>query len=82
MKIMSEATGKTVRYVQIPEETFRRFLPSGAAADAFVNIFMYFQEFGYFGPGMRRDVEWARENARGKLTTLEEYFGEKFKLAE
>ncbi|RMJ21880.1 NmrA-like family [Aspergillus sp. HF37] len=80
MRVMSKVTGRSVRYVQIPEETFCGFFPP-AAAEAFVSMFRYYEEFGYYGPGMKGDVEWARENARGTLTTLEEYFGTKLKLA-
>lgn len=80
MRVMSRVTGRSVRYVQIPEETFRGFFPP-AAADAFVSMFRYYQAFGYYGPRMKGDVEWARGNARGELTTLDEYFGSKLQLA-
>ena len=32
-------------------------------------------EPGYFRPGSEELVAWAVENARGRLTTLEEFFG-------
>ncbi len=69
--IMSEATGKTVVYKQIPLEDFKKSLPF--EADLFVEAFSYGEEFGYFGPDSDKLVAWAAENARGKLSTLAEY---------
>lgn len=75
--IMSKATGKTVVYKQIPVEEFREglltMLPP-SVADVFVEGFSYGEEFGYFGPDEEKLVGWAKENARGVLTTLEKYF--------
>ncbi|RJE23807.1 NmrA-like family [Aspergillus sclerotialis] len=76
---MSKATGKTVKYVQIPEAKFREFfLP--ATADVYVNMFLFYQDFGYYGPETKEEVEWAVKNARGRLTTLEEYIQKHVKL--
>jgi uncharacterized protein YbjT (DUF2867 family) len=75
--IMSKATGKRVVYKQISQEEFREGLLTvlpPAIADVFAEGFGYGEEFGYFGPGEEELVAWARENARGRLTTLEEYF--------
>lgn len=69
--IMSKATGKTVVYKQIPLEEFKESLPFGA--DAFVETFSYQEEFGSYGPDSEKLVAWAAENARGRLSTLEEY---------
>ena len=72
-RLVGEATGKTVRYMQIPEEQFRGFLPPDAA-DSFVNMLRWFESPGYYGPSTREDVEWAIKNAAlGKLTSIEEY---------
>ncbi|EXJ96157.1 hypothetical protein A1O1_01283 [Capronia coronata CBS 617.96] len=70
---MSKATGKTVVYKQIPAEDFRKSLPP-FAADIFVEGFGYGEEFGYYGPNTKELVAWAAQQARGRLTTLEEYF--------
>ncbi|KAL6689942.1 hypothetical protein J3F84DRAFT_390938 [Trichoderma pleuroticola] len=73
--IMSRATGKTVIYKQISLEDFKKSLtevPSGVQ-DIFVEGFSFQQDFGYFGPGSDKLVAWASENARGKLSTLEDY---------
>lgn len=72
-QIMSKVTGKTVKYNQIPESKYRGFLPP-AAADGIVNMFLYVQDCGYYGPQTKEAVEWSARQARGKLVTLEEYF--------
>ena len=69
--IMSKATGKTVVYKQVPLEDFKKRLPF--AADIFVEAFSYSEEFGYFGPDSKKLVAWAAKNARGRLSTFEEY---------
>jgi len=69
--IISKATGKTVIYKQIPREDFKKSLSFGQ--DIFVESFSYPEEFGYFGPDSEKLVAWAAENARGKLSTFEEY---------
>jgi uncharacterized protein YbjT (DUF2867 family) len=69
--IMSKATGKTVVYKQIPLEDFKRGLSFGV--DLFVEMFSFQEEFGYFGPDTKKLVAWAAENARGRLSTFEEY---------
>ncbi|KAL1961757.1 hypothetical protein VTN77DRAFT_1083 [Rasamsonia byssochlamydoides] len=71
-QIISKVTGKTVRYNQLPEHVFRGFLPI-QGADHLVQMLLYFQDFGYFGPKTKESVEWSARNARGKLTTFEEY---------
>ena len=69
--ILSKATGKPIVYKQIPHEDFKKSLPF--MADFFVEYFSYLQEFGYFGPDSDNMVAWAARNARGRLTTFEEY---------
>lgn len=68
---MSKATGKTVVYKQIPLEDFKNSLSFGN--DIFVEAFSYPEEFGYFGPDSEKSIIWAAENARGRLSTFEEY---------
>ncbi|EPY52531.1 NmrA family protein [Schizosaccharomyces cryophilus OY26] len=74
-QIMSKSSGKTVIYKQLPEEVFRNFLPS-TMADYLVHMLLYIQDFGYYGPQTKELVTQTAANARGKLTTLEEYFAE------
>ncbi|KAI1084762.1 hypothetical protein F5B20DRAFT_591785 [Whalleya microplaca] len=69
--IISKVTGKPVVYKQIPLEDFKKSAPFGA--DLFAEFFSYQEEFGYYGPDSEKLVAWAAENARGKLSTFEEY---------
>jgi len=71
--VMSKATGKTVVYKQVPAEDFGTRMPP-FLADVFMEGFAYQEEFDYFGPDTKKLVAWAAENARGRLSTLEEYF--------
>jgi uncharacterized protein YbjT (DUF2867 family) len=70
--ILSKATGKTIVYKQIPLEDFKESIPS-FVAEIFVEGFSFYAEFGYFGPDSEKLVAWAAGNARGKLSTFEEY---------
>jgi hypothetical protein len=72
VQTISNMTGKTVKYNQLPESAFRGFLPP-IATDKLVEMMLYFQDFGYYGPQTKDLVEWTAQNVRGKLTTLEEY---------
>ena len=69
--IISKATGKAVIYKQIPTEDFKKSLPY--AQDIITETFTYGEEFGYWGPESGALVAWAAENARGRLSTFEEY---------
>lgn len=68
---LSKRTGKNIVYEQVSVEEFKQKLPF--MADVFAEGFSYQEEFGYFGPGSEELVAWAVENARGKLSTFEEY---------
>ena len=74
--IISKTTGKTVIYQQVSLEEFKKSLPfdSSDISDIFVEGFSCQEEFGYYGPGSQELVAWAAENARGRLSSLEEYF--------
>ena len=69
---MSRASGKTVVYRQLPKETWRSFLPE-PIRDHMADMLEYFQDFGYFGMGTEEKVKWTAAQARGKLTTLNEW---------
>ena len=69
---LSKSTGKTVKPVEIPEEKFREFLPP-PMRDAYAEMFALVRDYGYYGPDMEAKVKWSAEQARGKLTTFEEY---------
>ena len=66
---MSKATGKPVVYKQMSIEEFKKSSPS----DAIIDGISYVEEFGYWGPDSKNLIAWATENARGKLSTLEDY---------
>ncbi|KAI4210945.1 MAG: hypothetical protein LQ351_006264 [Letrouitia transgressa] len=70
--VISKVTKKTVKYSQMPEDKYRSFLPP-SAADGIVNMFLYIQDHGYYGPQTGEAVAWSVKQARGKLTTFEEY---------
>lgn len=71
--MLTKLTGKTCKYNQLPVETYRKYLPPGGA-ETIVNMFLFISDFGYYGPDTAKEVKWAAENARGKLTSLEKYF--------
>lgn len=72
---LHKATGKTVKFNQIPVETYKTFLPPGAQ-EPLTQMHLYAEEFGYYGPETRSLIEWSAQQARGKLTTFEEYLAQ------
>lgn len=72
VEAMSKVTGKTVTYKQLPQEVFSSFLPP-ESKDYLVDMFLWIQDYGYYGPQTVELVDWTAKQARGKLTTLEEY---------
>lgn len=73
--ILSEATGKTVLYKRISREEFKESLNMIPEyfAEIMVEALDVGEQFGYFGKGGEERVAWARENARGKLASLEDF---------
>lgn len=71
-EIMSKATGKTVRYNELPVDVYRGFMRPGFA-DPMVQMMLLIRDYGYYGPEQEQKVEWTAKQARGKLTTLEDY---------
>ncbi|OIW30142.1 NAD(P)-binding protein [Coniochaeta ligniaria NRRL 30616] len=71
--VVSKVTGVKTVYQQVSVEEYMASLPP-FVADVFFEAFSYWDEFGYYGPETEEVVKWAAEHARGKLTTLEEYF--------
>lgn len=72
VEVMSRVSGKKVVYRQVPEEVWKEFLPE-LMRDHIADMLRYFQDFGYYGDGTEEKVEWGAAQARGRLTTLEEY---------
>jgi uncharacterized protein YbjT (DUF2867 family) len=71
-EIMSRVTGKTVRFQKVDDETYKGFLPAGFREPLY-EMMVHIRDFGYYGENMKVDVEWAREQAVEKLTSLEEF---------
>ena len=69
---MSRSTGKTVSYTRLPEQVWRGFLPPERSVNL-GDMFVFIEEYGYYGRQTKELVEWTAKQARGKLTTLEEY---------
>ena len=72
VQTMSKTSGKTVKYNKLPESVFRGFLPP-ESADHLIEMFLFIEDYGYYGPETKELVEHTAKQARGKLTTLEEY---------
>ncbi|KAH7014513.1 uncharacterized protein B0I36DRAFT_338835 [Microdochium trichocladiopsis] len=76
VRIASAATGKKIVYEQISLDEFAeslKMLPLNLG-DIFVDAYAAYAVTGYFGAESEKEVEWAVKQARGKLTTLEEFF--------
>jgi len=71
-QLISKATGKTVTYKQVPDEALKAVLPP-AGAEQFLQMFQFCRDFNYFGPQQKELVEWSAEQARGNLTSFEDY---------
>lgn len=73
--IMADRSGKHVKYVQVSPDQTRQALSSrmGNYADVLVEMMLYQEEFGYYGPQTGELVQWAVDNARGKVTGFDEY---------
>ncbi|OBT79399.1 hypothetical protein VF21_02023 [Pseudogymnoascus sp. 05NY08] len=74
---LSKSTGKTIVYKQVSDKEFKEGVESfglpPVLADIFVDGFGFYGEFGYFGPGSEELIAWSVQNARGRLSTFEEY---------
>ncbi|KAF2448012.1 putative hscarg dehydrogenase [Karstenula rhodostoma CBS 690.94] len=72
--IVSKATGKDITYKHISPDEFRKRLKlPDSVVDMFMEMITFLDETEYFGPNTENLVAWSANNARGKLSTLEEY---------
>lgn len=69
---MSKSAGQDIVYKQLSNEEFAETLP--ILKDVFVQGFRFFEEYGYFGPDTEELVALDAKSARGKLSTLDEFF--------
>jgi uncharacterized protein YbjT (DUF2867 family) len=70
--IMSDVTGKKVVFQHVPDEVYKGFIPEGVR-DMVGGMYVFIRDYGYFGEGEEKDVQWAKEQVRGKLTGVEEF---------
>lgn len=70
--IIAKVTGKTVRYERIPDEVFKGFLGEGLREPLY-QMWVFKRDYGYYGSEMKELVDWAKKQARGHLTTFEEF---------
>ncbi|PVH91708.1 NAD(P)-binding protein [Periconia macrospinosa] len=74
ISIMSKATGKNITYKRISTEEFKKRMKlPDVLVDMFMEMLAFLDDTGYFGSDSEKLVAWAVNNARGKLTTFEEY---------
>ena len=72
VQIMSEKTGKTVVYKELPPEVMEGFMPHGRGKEL-VEMMQYHQEIGYYGPRTAEMIAQAAKDARGQVTSFEEF---------
>lgn len=69
-EIMSKATGKSITYKQLPDEVFKSFFPE-SIRDAMYEMWALIRDYGYYGSEQKQQVQWAKEQAQGELTSFE-----------
>lgn len=70
--VLSKATGRNVVYKQVSNEDFAKSLPD-VVSSLFVDYFGYINDYGYYGPGTEEKVEWGARQARGELSSFEQF---------
>ncbi|RMZ79473.1 hypothetical protein DV738_g3413, partial [Chaetothyriales sp. CBS 135597] len=70
--LISRASGKTVKYLVTSEAEYRSHLPP-AGADTIVNMFLYIQDFGFYGSGTEELVSWSIQQIHSSLVTVDNY---------
>ncbi|PLB47581.1 NmrA family transcriptional regulator [Aspergillus steynii IBT 23096] len=71
-QILSKSSGKTIRFEQTTEKSFRDSLPADLA-DTLLETMKYFEDYGYYGPNTEGKVKETAQIAQGELTTLQRY---------
>lgn len=71
-EIVGTVTGKVVKHQNLPDEVFKGFMPEGLQ-ERMYEMWAFLRDYGYYGPTMDQDVQWAKENARGELTGLDAF---------
>lgn len=71
-KTISRLSGKEVNYMEVEEEMITKWMPP-AARVMLTEMWRNTSEFGYYGPETKELVAWAGANARGKVTSFDEF---------
>ncbi|KAJ5081913.1 hypothetical protein NUU61_010177 [Penicillium alfredii] len=71
-EILTRITGNKTIYNQISQEQWTSFMPEGYR-ESIVPMMQFIQNPGYFGPNSKESVEWTVQQARGKVTSFEEF---------
>ena len=69
-EVMSKKTGKTIKYKQLPRETYQGFMDPITGREI-TTMYEQIQDHGYFGPETERLVEQSRKEVGVELNTLE-----------
>ncbi|KAI8932418.1 hypothetical protein NX059_010604 [Plenodomus lindquistii] len=69
MDIIASVTGKQTKFVQVPAEVYKSFLPEFMAQEMLENH-LFMEEPGYYNG---ESLDKSHELVKGKLTTVEEY---------
>ncbi|KAL4882557.1 hypothetical protein BJY04DRAFT_226957 [Aspergillus karnatakaensis] len=71
-EIISKASGKTVKYQQIPSEVYAGFMEKEMGWRV-VAMMKFFDSAGYFGPGTEEKLRETLKLVKGRLTGFEEF---------
>ncbi|GJJ74440.1 NAD(P)H dehydrogenase (quinone) [Entomortierella parvispora] len=72
VQTISKVSGKTVKFQPISIDAYKGYLDEGAK-EPLAAMNLYVVDFGYYGPDTKHLVEHSAKQARGHLTTFEEY---------
>lgn len=74
-EIITRLTGKKTIYAQISQEQWKSYLPP-KYQHSMSAMMCWIEKPGYYGPQTKELVDWTVKQARGKLTSLEEFVEE------
>lgn len=70
--LLAKSAGQEIVYRQVSDREMQDSLPD-FLAPIFTEGFPFMEKMGYFGPGQEDLIKWSVGNARGKVTTFEEF---------
>ena len=71
-ELISQATGKLVRYQQVPEDIYRSYLPPDST-DELTEMLLYQEEFGYYGADTEKLVKESVNDAIGEPVSFQRF---------